>query len=1199
MTLDYATAVDLKNLLSGSGSVTKTGIGKLTLSGANTNTNTGTFTQSTGDVHLVSNWAGDYTQNAGTTFTSAEGATISGRAAFSGSLALDGNLNVGSLVFNGATIAFDMGTDLFTVTGGGLTFSGSNTLKASFASGIQVGTYDIAVVTGGTIADPGAWSYSLGSTHLDGYNLDARGSGIIRSDDHKQLQLRVALDAINLTWNGTGAADGNLWTNNPSNDTVGNWTNGQAGSLLETKFRDGDSVRFDNSAGQKQVSIGAAVAVGSMTVDNAGYTFTGTGGITSASNLVLQNNASAILANEGSNTFSGTSIENGSTLQIGNANASGNLSGAIFNEGTFVINRSDDYTLDNTVSGTGLTKMAGTGRLTISGANSQSNAFEQASGTVNLQKTWAGDYTQSGGLLTGNGTISGNLVSATNINPDGTLSLTGTANLAGTTLGIRNATDTLAVTGSVSLGNGAGITTIDILNFQTGTYTLVTASGFGGVNIDNTTFTTLVGGGGLTGRQTVDYTQSTANAIIMELDTKGGNLELTWAGADGDSWRAANKWTASGSPETFADGDALSFDASVATPQTINLGTGTNHVAWMNVNGGDFTFTGTGGINGTDEASATTLGNPSGKLSVSGNASLTFANTGSNAFAGGTEIASGSLLTLGLNDASGNLSGDIVNEGTFVINRSDAYTLDNKISGAGLTKMTGTGTLTISGANSQSNAFEQASGTVNLQKTWTGDYTQTGGILTGNSSVAGHADISGTIAPTGTLSLSSATFYGGSTISISTLGTDTISVTGATTFDVTNGKIKVDLGNWTLGTGTILDNSIAGTLDIGATFAEVTLNGQALSGRQTAGLSIENGNLVLTATASNMVRTWTGGNGNSWDKNTTESWQEDDKKFIDGDKLVFDATGALVPAITVSENLTASEMTVDGNVNYTFGGASITTDASAWSGTGTASGKLVKNGTGTATFNNANDFKGGVDLNEGRINIGNNTALGNEEIRMADGTTLGFAGDHTISNPVALTGDATVDTGSNNALMRGKIGGAYTLTKDGLGTLTLDAVNEHGATNISAGRLIAKQAASLGSGNANIGSGATLELDFSDELTNSVSGGGALENKGDIVLSGDHTQFTGTIFVRSGKTTLGDGFHSGGAFDISSTLTGSGQMGDALVVRTGAKLSPGDGGFGTITTGSLTFESGSIYEVEVEPGGTGSDLVIVTGTATL
>ncbi|MDL2330378.1 hypothetical protein LJC71_11675, partial [Desulfosarcina sp. OttesenSCG-928-A07] len=50
-------------------SLNKKGEGTLTLSGANTAT--GLFTQKTGAVHLASNWAGNYTQNAGTTFTSA------------------------------------------------------------------------------------------------------------------------------------------------------------------------------------------------------------------------------------------------------------------------------------------------------------------------------------------------------------------------------------------------------------------------------------------------------------------------------------------------------------------------------------------------------------------------------------------------------------------------------------------------------------------------------------------------------------------------------------------------------------------------------------------------------------------------------------------------------------------------------------------------------------------------------------------------------------------------------------------------------------------------------------------------------------------------------------------------------------------------------------------------------------------------
>lgn len=1214
LTLDYADDVDFGNVVSGSGDVTKTGAGTLTISGANTNT--GTFTQAADDVRLVSNWAGDYVQSASSgEFTAASGATVSGTATFSGNVNLDEKLEVGSLAFDGATIAFDIGTDLFKVDAtGDVTFSGTNTLNPVFTSGVQIGLYDIAEIDGGagTVADPtGFWTYTLGMTHLDGYSLDARGSGIVRSEDDKKLQLRVALNNINLVWSGAESA---LWTNNPNTPDSGNWTNNRTGNYLETKFRDRDRVTFDATGAEKTVVLDGSLTAGSLIVDGATYVFTGSGGVTvdsissgdpsgvvTTGVLGLSNNADLTLANSGTNhSVGGTQIDSGSTLRIGDGGATGNLGGAIENDGTVVLNRSDVYLLDNAISGTGTVRMDGTGTATVggSGAVTQTNDFVQNDGIVDLAGVWAGDYTQNAGALTGSGTLSGDLLAAKKINPTGTLTIDGDADFSGTTIGIKmtdnNNSDKIAVTGAATLGTGADITTIDILEFRPGEYTILTAGAFG-APIDNDSFTTLVGGGSLAARQSVDYTKSDTTAVVVTLATLG-NIELTWNGSDGGSWRS-DSWTDGSVSDSFVDGDVVIFDDSVTTPQRIDLGTGTNTVASITVAGGEYVFTGFGGIVGTNDPTQTDLPDPDGKLTLASGASATFANRDANSFAGGTEIAQGAILTLGRNDETGSLAGDIVNEGSFVLNRSDAFTLDNDISGAGTTFMNGTGDVTISGT--KTNDFVQNDGTVNLATAWTGDYDLAGGTLTGGGAIDGAASIRSVVAPTGTLTLENATFYGNSTLAIGTLGTDNVIVTNTAAFDVAAGKINVDLATWSLDPAGSVILAGAGNITVADLFNDVTLGGAALGGRQTAELSIVSGDLLMKTTASNELRTWTGGNGNLWDKNATSNWLENDQLFIDGDKAAFGASGALVPTIQVGENLIASEMTIDADTDYSFSGASITTDASIWSGNGTASGKLVKSGSGTATFNNANDFKSGTDLNAGRINIGNDLALGTQVVRMQADSTLGFTGNHTISNAISLRGDATIDSGANAATVANNISGDYTLTKTGSGSLTLSAVNTHGATRVAEGLLVAANENALASGGATIDAGATLRLDFNGTVANGVSGSGTLENQGDLVLSGDHANFTGTTFVRTGTTTLSSGFISGAAYDVSSALAGSGRLGGDLTVRTGATLSPGESIGRIETAGNVLFEDGAKYEVEIDIAADTADRLVATGDVTV
>ena len=64
---------------------------------------------------------------------------------------------------------------------------------------------------------------------------------------------------------------------------------------------------------------------------------------------------------------------------------------------------------------------------------------------------------------------------------------------------------------------------------------------------------------------------------------------------------------------------------------------------------------------------------------------------GDNTYTGGTTISAGTLQ-LGNGGTSGSILGDVVDNGTFAINRSDTFTFSGVISGAGAFQQLGTGT---------------------------------------------------------------------------------------------------------------------------------------------------------------------------------------------------------------------------------------------------------------------------------------------------------------------------------------------------------------------------------------------------------------------------------------------------------------------------------------------------------------------------
>lgn len=115
---------------------------------------------------------------------------------------------------------------------------------------------------------------------------------------------------------------------------------------------------------------------------------------------------------------------------------------------------------------------------------------------------------------------------------------------------------------------------------------------------------------------------------------------------------------------------------------------------------------GTFDTNGYDVALLTAV-EGSGQLSKTGLGTLTL--TQDNTYTGGTVIEQG-VLQLGNGDKTGNVQGNIVDNGILDINRSNTLTINGDISGTGQLQQIGSGTTVLAGNNSYSGATLIASG---------------------------------------------------------------------------------------------------------------------------------------------------------------------------------------------------------------------------------------------------------------------------------------------------------------------------------------------------------------------------------------------------------------------------------------------------------------------------------------------------------
>jgi fibronectin-binding autotransporter adhesin len=381
-------------VISGTGSLTKTGTGTLTLSGANTYTGATSIQSGALSVSSLNSVSGgSASSNLGAPTTVANG-----------TIALGSGATSGTLLYTGTGATTDRVIDLAGTTGGGvINQSGSGLLKftsAFTATGAGSKTLTLQGSTAGTGEIAAAIVDNSGANTT---SLTKSGSG---------------------TWTLTG---NNTYqgTTTITGGTLGVSTDANLGAATGIlSVRGGGTLQFvaDNFTSNRNITIGPGNAI----FDTNGHDATLGGAITGGSGSTeLHKIGAGMLTLTGNNTYTGqlqilagtliltgdnqpsitsTPISSGATLQIGNGGATGSLSGNVTNGGLFIINRSNAYTFDGVISGTGSFVQMGAGTTTLTATNTYSGGTTISAATLAVS-TDANLGDTSGGLSFGGGTL--------------------------------------------------------------------------------------------------------------------------------------------------------------------------------------------------------------------------------------------------------------------------------------------------------------------------------------------------------------------------------------------------------------------------------------------------------------------------------------------------------------------------------------------------------------------------------------------------------------------------------------------------------------------------------------------------------------------------------------------------------------------------------------------------------------------------